>query len=138
MSRFVPLDVEDVRSPTSRELDGSDAMTPDPDYSTAYVVLRTDDGPDGDGNGFAFTIGRGNDVQCAAIGLLAEHVVGRDVEAVCADPGGFSRSLLADSPLRWLGSGKGVMHMAVGAVVNAAWTWPPSAPACRCGGYRPA
>ncbi|CAL9332069.1 L-fuconate dehydratase [Streptomyces sp. enrichment culture] len=119
MSRIVSLDVEDVRFPTSRELDGSDAMNPDPDYSAAYVVLRTDDGPDG--HGFAFTIGRGNDVQCAAIGLLAGHVVGRDVEAVCADLGGFSRSLLADSQLRWLGPEKGVMHMAVGAVVNAAW-----------------
>ncbi|AXK34984.1 fuconate dehydratase [Streptomyces armeniacus] len=119
MSRIVSLTVEDVRFPTSRELDGSDAMNPDPDYSAAYAVLRTDDGPDG--HGFAFTIGRGNDVQCAAIGLLAELVVGRDTEAVCADLGGFSRELLADSQLRWLGPEKGIMHMAVGAVVNAAW-----------------
>jgi L-fuconate dehydratase len=117
--RIVSLDVEDVRFPTSRELDGSDAMNPDPDYSAAYVVLRTDDGPDG--HGFAFTIGRGNDVQCAAIALVAEHVIGLDVGAVCADLGAFSRALSADSQLRWLGPEKGVMHMAIGAVVNAAW-----------------
>lgn len=119
MSRIISLTVEDIRFPTSRELDGSDAMNPDPDYSAAYVVLRTDDGPDG--HGFAFTIGRGNDVQCAAIELLSGHVVGLDAEAVCADLGGFSRSLLADSQLRWLGPEKGVIHMAIGAVVNAAW-----------------
>ena len=34
----------DIRFPTSRELDGSDAMNPDPDYSAAYVVVRTDAG----------------------------------------------------------------------------------------------
>ncbi|GAB3301400.1 L-fuconate dehydratase [Parasphingorhabdus pacifica] len=119
MSRIVSLSVEDVRFPTSRELDGSDAMNPDPDYSAAYVVLHTDEGPDG--HGFAFTIGRGNEVQCAAIELLSEHVVGLDVEAMCADLGGLSRSLLNDSQLRWLGPEKGIMHMATGAVVNAAW-----------------
>ncbi|APU14096.1 MULTISPECIES: L-fuconate dehydratase [Actinoalloteichus] len=119
MSRVLALDVSDVRFPTSRELDGSDAMNPDPDYSAAYAVLRTDDGPDG--HGFVFTIGRGNDVQCAAIALLAPYVVGRDVEELCADLGGLSRELVSDSQLRWLGPEKGVMHMAVGAVVNAAW-----------------
>ncbi|RCW45814.1 L-fuconate dehydratase [Halopolyspora algeriensis] len=119
MSRIVSLEVSDVRFPTSRQLDGSDAMNPDPDYSTAYVVLRTDDGPDG--HGFAFTIGRGNDVQCAAISLLTSQVVGRDVDALCSALGEFSRELSADSQLRWLGPEKGVVHMAAGAVVNAAW-----------------
>ena len=65
MPKITALDVLDIRFPTSRELDGSDAMNPDPDYSAAYVVLRTDDGPEG--HGLAFTIGRGNDVQAAAI-----------------------------------------------------------------------
>ena len=32
----------DIRFPTSRQLDGSDAMNPDPDYSAAYVILKTD------------------------------------------------------------------------------------------------
>ncbi|MBA8826474.1 L-fuconate dehydratase [Saccharopolyspora lacisalsi] len=119
MNTIVALEVSDVRFPTSRQLDGSDAMNPDPDYSAAYVVLRTAEGEEG--HGFVFTIGRGNDIQCAAIASLTEQVVGRDVEALCGDLGAFSRQLSADSQLRWLGPEKGVMHMAVGAVVNAAW-----------------
>ncbi|WP_374204198.1 enolase C-terminal domain-like protein [Streptomyces sp. HPF1205] len=110
-----------MRFPTSRELDGSDAMNPDPDYSAAYVVLRTDDADGLEGHGFTFTIGRGNDVQVAAIEALRAHVVGRGVAEVCADPGSLSRDLIGDSQLRWLGPEKGVMHMAVGAVVNAVW-----------------
>lgn len=120
MSRIVALDSFDVRFPTSRMLDGSDAMNPDPDYSAAYVVLRTDD-PESSGYGLVFTIGRGNEVQTAALAALAPHVVGRDVDALCADLGGFARALADDSQLRWLGPEKGVMHMAIGAVVNAAW-----------------
>ncbi|MER7409989.1 L-fuconate dehydratase [Streptomyces cacaoi] len=115
------LDTHDVRFPTSRRLDGSDAMNPDPDYSAAYVVLRTDAGDGLEGHGFTFTIGRGNDVQVAAIEALRHHVVGRPVAALCADPGTLSRDLLWDSQLRWLGPEKGVMHMAVGAVLNAVW-----------------
>ncbi|MFI9815285.1 enolase C-terminal domain-like protein [Saccharothrix variisporea] len=119
MAHIVDLDVLDIRFPTSRELDGSDAMNPDPDYSAAYVVLRTDDGPDG--YGLAFTIGRGNDVQAAAIRSLAPHVVGRPVPETAADLGALYFELVGDSQLRWLGPEKGVAHMALGAVVNAAW-----------------
>ena len=113
------LDVVDVRFPTSRELDGSDAMNPDPDYSAAYAVLRTDDGPDG--HGLVFTIGRGNDVQVAAIHALAPGVVGRQVPEDAAALAALSADLVGDSQLRWLGPEKGVMHMAIGAVVNAGW-----------------
>ncbi|MCS7478837.1 enolase C-terminal domain-like protein [Umezawaea endophytica] len=119
MAAIVGLDVLDIRFPTSRELDGSDAMNPDPDYSAAYVVLRTDEGPDG--YGLAFTIGRGNDVQAAAIRALAPHVVGKPVPEDAAALGALSAELVGDSQLRWLGPEKGVVHMAVGAVVNAAW-----------------
>lgn len=119
MARIVSLEVLDVRFPTSEELDGSDAMNPDPDYSAAYVELRTDSGPDG--HGFAFTIGRGNDVQAAAIRALAPHVVGREVPEDARALGDLSRDLIGDSQLRWLGPEKGVSHMAIGAVVNAAW-----------------
>ena len=121
MSRIIGLETFDVRFPTSRELDGSDAMNPDPDYSAAYLILRTDAEDGLSGHGFTFTIGRGNDVQVAAIEALREHVIGRDVEEVCADPGIVSRALIGDSQLRWLGPEKGVMHMAIGAVVNAVW-----------------
>ena len=118
---IVALDTYDIRFPTSRELDGSDAMNPDPDYSAAYVVLRTD-APDGqEGHGFAFTIGRGNDVQAAAIGALRPYLVGRPLEPALADLGAVWRELVHDSQLRWLGPEKGIMHMAIAAVVNALW-----------------
>jgi L-fuconate dehydratase len=120
-ARITAVDTYDVRFPTSRELDGSDAMNPDPDYSAAYVVLRTDAGDGLEGHGFTFTIGRGNDVQVAAIDALRPHLVGRSVAELCADPGSVSRDLIGDSQLRWLGPEKGVMHMAIGAVVNAVW-----------------
>ena len=120
-ARFTSLETFDVRYPTSRERDGSDAMNPDPDYSAAYVILRTDDPAGLSGHGFAFTIGRGNDVQVAGIRALAPYVVGRPVAAVCDDMGGFFRLLTHDSQLRWLGPEKGVMQMAIAAVVNAAW-----------------
>ncbi|MEV6826469.1 enolase C-terminal domain-like protein [Amycolatopsis sp. NPDC051102] len=119
MAKIIGMEVLDVRFPTSRELDGSDAMNPDPDYSAAYVVLHADGGPDG--YGLAFTIGRGNDVQAAAIRALAPHVVGREVPEDAAALGDLSRTLVGDSQFRWLGPEKGVAHMAVGAVVNAAW-----------------
>ncbi|WBO61963.1 L-fuconate dehydratase [Streptomyces camelliae] len=120
-ARITALDVLDVRFPTSEHLDGSDAMNPEPDYSAAYVVLRTDAGDGLEGHALAFTTGRGNDVQAAAIAALAPHVVGLSVEEVCADLGAFSRSLVHDPQLRWLGPEKGAIHMATGAVVNAAW-----------------
>jgi L-fuconate dehydratase len=121
MIKITALETHDVRFPTSLALDGSDAMNPDPDYSAAYLVLRTDS-PDGlCGHGLVFTIGRGNDVQTAALAALAPMVIGQSVEAMIADLGGFARRLTGDSQLRWLGPEKGVMHMAIGAVINAAW-----------------
>ncbi len=121
MPLITAVDVVDVRFPTSLTADGSDAMNKDGDYSAAYVVLRTDAGDGHEGHGFAFTIGRGNDVQAAAIASLRPYLIGRSVEAVLADLGGFWRELVHDSQLRWLGPEKGVMHMAIAAVVNALW-----------------
>ncbi|MDT8913686.1 L-fuconate dehydratase [Amycolatopsis sp. PS_44_ISF1] len=119
-ARIIAVDTYDIRFPTSRELDGSDAMNIAPDYSAAYLVLRTSAGGQ-DGHGFTFTIGRGNDVQVAAIASLREHIIGRPVAELCADPGSLYRDLIGDSQLRWLGPEKGVMHMAIGAVMNAVW-----------------
>jgi L-fuconate dehydratase len=115
------LETRDIRFPTSRQLEGSDAMNPDPDYSAAYVTLHTNDPSGLCGHGFVFTIGRGNDVQTAAIGALRHLVVGKDVETMLSDLGAFARSLTNDSHLRWLGPEKGVIHMAIGAIINAAW-----------------
>jgi L-fuconate dehydratase len=119
MGRVVGLDTHDIRFPTSRWADGSDAMNPRPDYAAAYVVVRTDLDDGLNGHGFAFTIGRGNDVELAAIRALEPFVLGADVEEVLGDLGRFARMLVGDSPLRWLGPEKGVMHMAIGALVNA-------------------
>jgi len=119
--KITALDTYDIRFPTSRQLDGSDAMNPDPDYSAAYAVLRTDDPSGLAGYGLAFTIGRGNDVQKAALDALRPYVVGLTLDEVTHDLGGFAARMVGDSQLRWLGPEKGVMHMAIGAVINAGW-----------------
>ncbi|HEX4723819.1 MAG TPA: L-fuconate dehydratase [Pseudonocardiaceae bacterium] len=119
--RIITVDTYDIRFPTSRELDGSDAMNPNPDYSAAYVVIRTDVEDGLSGHGFAFTIGRGNDVQVAAIQALAPYLVGRPLNEILDDMGATWRQLVHDPQLRWLGPEKGVMHMAISAVVNALW-----------------
>ena len=93
-------------------LDGSDAMHTDPDYSAAYVVLRTDADDGIEGHGLTFTSGRGTEVCVAAIRALEPFVVGRSLEAIVADMSGFWRSLVSDSQLRWLGPEKGVIHLA--------------------------
>src|SRR5215208_7248838 len=120
-ARFTAVETIDVRFPTSEHLDGSDAMNPDPDYSGAYVILRTDAGDGLEGHGLAFTIGRGTEIVVAAIDALAPLVVGREVDAVLEDTGAFWRRLAGDSQLRWLGPEKGVVHLALAAVVNAVW-----------------
>ncbi|MFC4945972.1 enolase C-terminal domain-like protein [Pseudonocardia sp. GCM10023141] len=119
--RIVAVRTLDVRFPTSRELDGSDAMNPDPDYSAAYVVIETDADDDLAGHGFAFTIGRGNEVQTAAIDTVSSMLIGRPLEATLAGLGQVWTDLVHDSQLRWLGPEKGVIHMAISAVVNALW-----------------
>lgn len=100
MSLITAVETIDVRFPTSLSLDGSDAMNPDPDYSAAYLVVRTDAPDTLEGHAFVFTIGRGNDVQTQAVALVAERLVGRDAEAVLADMGGLWRELVHDSQLR--------------------------------------
>lgn len=118
---IIGLDVEDIRFPTSRDHDGSDAMHPDPDYSVAYVVLRTDVGDGLEGHGFTFTIGRGTELCVAAVVALRHLVVGRSIDGILGDLGGFWRSLVRDTQLRWVGPEKGVIHLATAAIVNAVW-----------------
>jgi L-fuconate dehydratase len=120
MTRITGMVVHDLRFPTSDLLDGSDAMNPDPDYSAAYVELHTDD-PRLTGHGMTFTIGRGNELCCAAIEAFRDHVVGRDLDVLESDPGVFWRDLAGDSQLRWVGPEKGVVHLATAAVINAVW-----------------
>lgn len=121
MLRITRVDVLDVRFPTSRESDGSDAMHPDPDYSAAYVTLRTDDPAGLEGHGLTFTIGRGNELCVEAVRSLTPRVTGLTLEAITADMAAFWRSLTSDSQLRWVGPEKGVIHLATAALVNAVW-----------------
>lgn len=120
MTTITSLRVVDVRFPTSQHLDGSDAMNPDPDYSAAYVILETDQSGL-EGHGLTFTIGRGNEICCAAIAAMRHLVVGLDLDWVAQDMGRFWRHLTSDSQLRWIGPDKGAIHLATGAVVNAVW-----------------
>ena len=119
--RITSLDAVDVRFPTSVGLDGSDAMNPDPDYSAAYVTLRTDRDDGLEGHGLTFTIGRGNELCVAAAYALAPLVVGLSLAEITADMGAFWRRIVGDSQLRWVGPEKGVLHLATAAVVNAVW-----------------
>jgi len=120
MTTITALDALDIRFPTSRSLDGSDAMNPDPDYSAAYAIVHTDD-ESLTGHGFTFTIGRGNEICVAAIEALRPLVVGRSVEGILDDMGAFWRDVTGDSQLRWIGPEKGAIHLATAAVVNAMW-----------------
>ena len=119
MTRIIDLETFDLRFPTSDSLDGSDAMNPDPDYSAAYVVLKTDS--EYEGHGLTFTIGRGNDICVAAISAMKHLLVGIELDWIREDMGRFWRHITGDSQLRWIGPDKGAMHLATGAVVNAVW-----------------
>ena len=121
MIRIVDLIAHDIRFPTSSSLDGSDAMNPDPDYSAAYVVLKTDHSNGLEGHGMTFTIGRGNDLCVQAIEAMRHLVVGHTLEEFTSDMGLFWRHVTSDSQLRWVGPEKGVIHLATAAIVNAVW-----------------
>ena len=111
----------DIRFPTSRNLDGSDAMHKAPDYSAAYVVLKTDSSDGLEGHGLTFTCGRGTEVVVAAVNALKPLVEGRQLEAITADMKSFYRDVTSDGQLRWIGPEKGAIHLATGALVNAVW-----------------
>ena len=116
------LIVRDIRFPTSRSLDGSDAMNAAPDYSATYVILETDAPNHLTGHGLTFTIGRGNEICVAAVKSLTPLIVGRTLEDTVANMGAFWRDITTgDSQLRWLGPDKGVIHLATAAIVNAVW-----------------
>lgn len=119
MAVITRVRVHDIRFPTSLDSDGSDAMNKDGDYSAAYVVLESDGGLEG--HGFTFTIGRGNDLCVEAARQRAQPLIGRDVDELLDDLGATYRELAADSQLRWLGPEKGVVHLAMAAVMNALW-----------------
>ena len=93
-------------------------MNLNPNYSAAYVILKTSSAHEG--HGLTFTIGRGNELCVAAIEALKPLVVGLTIESG-VDMGAVWRQLTSDSHLRWVGPEKGVIHLATAAVVNALW-----------------
>ena len=119
MTKIVGIETFDVRFPTSKMLDGSDAMNQDPDYSGAYLRIKTDS--DVHGDSLIFTIGRGNEVQIKALEILGEKVIGLDTADAFDNIGDIARQLSGDSQLRWLGPDYGVFHMGAGGVLNALW-----------------
>jgi L-fuconate dehydratase len=118
--KIVSVETEDIRLPTSKSLDGSDAMNKDPDYSAAYVILKTNR-PGLEGHGLTFTLGRGNELCIAAMKSLSYLLIGKSLNEITADMAGFWRMITGDSQLRWLGPEKGIIHMTTGAIVNAVW-----------------
>src|SRR5579871_1515271 len=114
------VEIRDIRFPTSKTLDGSDAMNPDPDYSAAYIILKTNQAGL-EGHGLTFTIGRGNEIVTAALRALSYLIKGKSLESMTSNMGAFWKMITGDSQLRWLGPEKGVIHIATGAVVNAVW-----------------
>ncbi|MGA0883711.1 MAG: enolase C-terminal domain-like protein [Candidatus Nanopelagicales bacterium] len=120
MAKIVGFETHDIRFPTSIGKHGSDAMNPDPDYSAAYLILKTDL-PEISGHSLVFTNGRGNDLQCAFIEQVAQMVNGVELNDLENNLGNLARELVRDAQIRWLGPEKGVTHMAVGGVINALW-----------------
>lgn len=118
--RITHYSVKDIRFPTSLEKHGSDAMNTDPDYSAAYIVLYTDH-PGIEGHGLTFTIGRGNEICCAALEAMVHQVIGKQLEDIVSEFGKFWKQVTGDSQIRWLGPEKGVVHLAAGALINAVW-----------------
>ena len=117
--RITDIVATDVRFPTSRDLDGSDAMNEAPDYSCAYVVLKTDG--DHQGHGLTFTLGRGTEICIAAIESMKPLLLGQDLEAIASDMGAFWKHVTGDYQLRWIGPDKGAVHLATAALVNVVW-----------------
>ncbi|NLP65040.1 L-fuconate dehydratase [Paraburkholderia sacchari] len=121
MTTISRLSVRDIRFPTSRSLDGSDAMNAAPDYSATYVTLETDSPHQLTGHGLTFTIGRGNEICVTAVNALTPLIVGKRLEDIAANMGAFWRACTSDSQLRWIGPDKGAIHLATAAIVNAVW-----------------
>jgi L-fuconate dehydratase len=91
-------------------------MYPDRDFSSAYVILKTDHPKGLEGHGLLFTIGRGNEVCVAPINAFASHVNDKTLESFTQNVGDFWRSLTGDIQLRWIGPEKGAIHL------GKAWT----------------
>jgi L-fuconate dehydratase len=110
--------IHDLRFPLGPRV-GSDAIHRDPVYSYAVTELITSDGLSG--NGFAFTLGEGNDLVCQAAEFLASSLIGKPIDEIMADFGQWQCHASNEQQFRWLGPHKGVVHLALASVTNACW-----------------
>ena len=90
-----------------------------PHFSVAYVTLAASGV--GEGIGLAFTLGRGTEVVCSAVQALSPFIVGKSLLEIYTDFSSFWHSLTWESQLCYMGPEKGIMHLAVAAVINALW-----------------
>jgi L-fuconate dehydratase len=98
---------------------GSDATHTNPQYSYAVCVLKTESAVEG--IGLAFTLGDGNDLVCKAIEYLSENLKGQDIEELMFNFGVTYKNMADHPGLRWIGPHKGVIQLALAAVVNACY-----------------
>ncbi|XP_039757612.1 mitochondrial enolase superfamily member 1-like [Pararge aegeria] len=117
--KITQIDVNDVRFPTSLGGHGSDALHTDPNYSCAYVTTTTENGKQG--FGLTFTCGRGTEIVVLTVRAMKKFILGRNAAEIFADFAGFWRAITNDSQMRWLGPEKGVVHLAVAAILNSLW-----------------
>ncbi|GGZ19112.1 mandelate racemase [Echinicola pacifica] len=109
---------EDVRFQL-KDGSGSDAIHTVPTYAYGVCHLHTDSMLQG--VGLAFTLGEGNNLVKDAITYLVKHVEGREINELMADFGTTYKQMVDDPNFRWLGPHKGVVHLALAAVVNACY-----------------
>ncbi len=97
--------------------EGSDAVHSDPQYSFAVTLLTLESGMRG--TGIVLTMGPGNGLVCEAIKILAERLIGVELEELMAGFAAKFREMADDPYLRWLGPHKGVVHLALASITNA-------------------
>eukprot|EP01084_Bolivina_argentea_P279045 477003_1 len=119
----------DVRFPMFLNNSGGDAVCKDPDFSSAYIMLKFTNKYNNNeiiGHGLTFSLGRGNEIMCHCMESMFQFVKGMSFGEIISNPLTFSRKLSCDGQMRWLGPEKGVIHMACSAYNNAIfdlWSW---------------
>lgn len=121
MTIITAYKVNDVRFPTSKTGEGSDAKHKDPNYSSAYLTLYTDNDAL-TGHGLTFTIGNGNQLVVATIDELMKRVIGKDLDKIKKNMAEFWHDMVyGDTQLVWVGQDSGIKALATAAVINATW-----------------
>ena len=116
MTTINKVETVDARFPLADGA-GSDAVHTDPEYGYGVTLLQSDTGHVG--TGITYTLGGGTNLICEAIKLLAEPIVGREIEELMSHFGAVQRQIAEHSQIRWLGPHKGVTHSALSSITNA-------------------